>query len=66
MIRSPQVVPFTERTLKHWMPRQVVESSSLEVFQRHVDLAFREVINGGFSVRFTVGFNDMKGLFLPQ
>jgi len=37
---------FTERVLKHWnrLPREVVDSPSLEVFKKHVDVAFQDVV----------------------
>jgi len=42
----------------------VVESPSLEVFKRHVDLMFWDMGNGGLgSVRLTVGLDDLKALF---
>ncbi|KFP98195.1 hypothetical protein N329_01889, partial [Haliaeetus albicilla] len=37
---------FTKRVVKHWnwLPREVAESPSLEVFKRHVDVACRDIV----------------------
>ena len=58
---------FSERAMLQWhrLPREVVQSPSLEVFQSRVDVALRDVVSGHGGDGLEVGLGDLKALFQP-
>jgi len=49
----------------HRLPREVVQSPSLEGFKKRGDVAQRDVVSGHGVGGLVVGLHDLKGLFQP-
>ena len=58
---------FLERVVLQWhrLPREVVQSLSLEVFQNRVDVALSDVASGPGGDGLVVGPGDHRDLFQP-
>jgi len=59
---------FSAGAVRQWhrLPREVVESPSLEVLKSRVDVALRDVGSGHGGGGRRVGLGDLRGLFQPQ
>ena len=57
---------FTKRLIKRLnrLPRELVQSPSLQVFESLVDVMLRARLSGGLgSIKLMVEFDDLEGLF---
>ena len=56
---------FTTRVVMrwNWLPREVMDSTSLEVFRSHVDVTLRDIVNGHGGDGLMVGLDDLRSFF---
>ena len=60
---------FTVWVIRQWngLPREVVESPSLEVFKSRVNIELRDLVElGTANARLKVGLDDLQGPFQPR
>lgn len=55
---------FSETVMRHWnrLPKDMVESPSLEAFKNRVDVALKDVVSGHGGGGLVVGLDDLSGL----
>ena len=67
LIRLVEVLPFSPgmRVVRHWhrLPREAMESPSLEVLKKHIDVAVRGMVSGHGGDGLAVGLDALSDLF---
>jgi len=58
---------FSERVAVHWhrLPKEVMESLSLQVFKKRGAVALRDVVGGHGQGGLMIGLDDLSGLSQP-